>query len=232
MLGQQFGRDLFAQLAHLGLFVVLFAQLLADGLQLLPEKEFPLAFIHVFFHGILQLSAHLHGRHALVQFAGHPVQQIGQGAGFQNLLLHPDLQVELGADQIGHVEGVGQAVDRGHQFLWQFGGADQFLELAADIVEQGLDVFVFHQLHGQFVHPGLEVGLALQDGIDGKLVRAAHQDLVGAFLGLVELVHITDHAHLVEIFRSQDVVIADLLLFAGYQTDEPVIEQYIVDQAL
>ncbi len=96
------------------------------GLQLLAEEELALPLVHVLLHGGLQLVAHLHRLQPLGQLFRHPVKQVVQGHDLEDLLLDLDLQVELRTDQVGDVERVGQAVDRGHQFRRQLGGADQF----------------------------------------------------------------------------------------------------------
>ena len=226
-----FGHLIF-QLLDLDFIIIPLAQLLADGLQLLPKEKFPLPLIHVFFHGGLQLIAHLHGFKTLGQLGGHPVQQIVQRCDFQNLLLHIDFQVQLRTDQIGNIEGVGEAVDCGDQFLGQFRGADQFLELAADVEQQRLDFFVLDDFHRDFGHLGPEIGRRIDKFTDRDLFGSTHQDLIISFRGLVQFVQVPDHAHLVQILGAENVVVLGLFAAARHQSYQTVAEEHIVDQLL
>ena len=235
--GPGLGAELFlghplAQFLEFDLVVVALAQLLADGLQLLAEEELALPLVHVLLHGGLQLVAHLHRLQPLGQLFRHPVKQVVQGHDLEDLLLDLDLQVELRTDQVGDVERVGQAVDRGHQFRRQLGGADQFLELAAQGEEQGLGLLVLDECHRDFPHPGREVGLGTGEAGDLELLGAAHEHLVEPLRRLVELVQVADHAHRVEVLLAEHVVILDLLAPARHQADHAVAEEDVVDQLL
>ena len=229
---EPFFGDPLAQFLEFDLVVVALAQLLADGLQLLAEEELALPLVHVLLHGGLQLVAHLHRLQPLGQFPGNAVEQVVQGHEFEDLLLGLDLQVELRADQVGDVERVGQAVDRGHQFRRQFGGIDQLLELAAQGEEQGLDLLVLDELHRDFPHPRREVGLGTGEAGDLELLGAAHEHLVEPLVRLVELVQVADHAHRVEVLLGEHLVVLDLLAPARHQADHTVTEQDVVDELL
>ena len=181
------------------MLVLVLAQLLADGLHLLAQVEFPLLLVHVLLERFLQLLAHLRGFHPLVQLLGRGMEQLIQGADLQQLLLLLHLEVELGDDHVSRVEMIGHGVDGDGHLRRQLGQLDQILKLVADIENQGVDLLVLDHLHGHLVDPGPDVGLTLGDLGDLDLFQAADQDLVVALVHLGHLVNVADHADPVQV---------------------------------
>ena len=155
LLGHARGFDLLAQVFHVALALVLLAQLLLDGLELLAQVVVALRLLHLVLHLGLDLGAQLLHLDLLGQQLVQLLQPVHDAGRFQQLLLVVRGQKRQRRghkiDQPGRLFDVGRD---GPQFVGERRRlGDDLLELADHVAHQGLELRragrrqILHRLH-------------------------------------------------------------------------------------
>ena len=221
-----------AQARDLGGVLVSFAQLLANGAQLLAQQIFALVLVDAALH--LRLDALPKLQHA--QLAGQDLGQAGElglhTAQRKNFLPlgHGAAEQERDRQQIHELARVVFVQQLGLQFFGRVGQQlKDLLGQADEVAHQCLRLKVVAAFVGQHAHTRANVWLGLQNFDDLDLFQALHRHAQRIIRQAQEPVHHRRRADLVVVASGNDRR-ALLLVFQRHQADHPLAQHGIVDQ--
>jgi hypothetical protein len=208
LLGHARGLDALAQPLGLGLRVLRLPELLANGLELLPQHVVALGPADVALDLLADLALHLHGVVLASDLALHLLEPLGHVELLEELLLAVQVEVEIGAHQVRELRGIVHALGEHLQLVGEPGAlGNQGPEQLHDVAHQG------SRLHGFEIAPFLQpVDAAAQEGrlrhelVDANARHALHEQAVRV-VGKLE--HLRDAHHrpdAMEIVRFRTVL--------------------------
>ncbi len=229
LLGHAGRLDALLQLADLRGLLVLLAQLLLDGLELLSQIELPLHPLHLALGLGLDLAAQLHDLHLLVQELDQEQELVLDAVQLQDLLGVLDAQADAAGHQVGQLAGV-LHVGGHHRQLVRHAAVQlhQPLEEVLDRSGQGLGLQVLFHLLRQDLHSGPQVGLLLHPFPDADALQPLDRQADGAVRRSEHPVDLGHGPHLVDLIRGG---LLQGFVLAGDQSDEAAFGQGVLHQA-
>ena len=228
VLGQARLVELPAQLLGLDLLLVLLAQLVLDGLELLAQEPLALALVHLRLHLRLDAGADLHQLELAGEYLGEHPQPLGHIALFEEGLLLLGLDSEGPGD---HVRELGRVVEVRHRHEQLLGQVGELLDYAR---EGALNVAVKSLELGRGAHDvrrlldaGHEVRLGGRELLDGDPLSAVDEDAQGAVRDLEHPGHHARHPDPVQVVGPR---LLDLPVLRGDHHQHPVAGESVVDE--
>ncbi len=210
-----------AKLFELAGAVVPFAQLLLDGLHLLPQVELLLGLFELLLDAGADLALHLEDLDLAVEHVGQHLQPLPLVRGLEDLLLYIDRDLGVVGDQIGETPAVGHAPGGleglGRDVLAE---VDEPLELRDDVADEGLRLDSGLLDLRERLDVGPQEGVGVDVAVDADAAGALDHDADGAVRQGQGLHDLADGPDVVEVVGPR-VVDADVALCQ--QRDPPVL---------
>ena len=220
--------ELAAQLLSLDLLLVVLAELVLDGLQLLAQEPFALALVHLRLHLGLDARPDLHQ----FELAGQDLREHAQPLGHVALLEQGLLLLGLDAQRAGdQVRELGRIVEVGHrhqQLLGQIGQLlDDAREGALHVAMERLQLRGGTDDVGGFLEARDEVRLRGDELLEVHPLRAVHEDAQRSVGHLEHARHHAGDSHAIQVVRAG---LLGLGVLGGDHHQHAAAGQHVVDQ--
>ena len=153
------------------------AELLADRLELLAQVELPLRLVDVLLDLALDLALQFQHVDLLAQAVGDHPEPLGHVRLLQQLLLRPDLGLQVGGEEVGQRPRLGDVRQHLRRLVGRVGRQlDHAVRLLPGVGDQGVELRprLHHVL--QDFDPGRHERLGLLDGDDAEPGEAVDDD--------------------------------------------------------